>query len=160
MTNDERLLAKALEIIRFVESNITLIANACNSKHVSEATMDRALAAQLKVIEDCRAFIAEMRGTLPGYSTLRQIDRAGQVLATFGGLTDTTAPDRVEAGADRYSTTCCHTCRGKAIQAGASPLAIHMLLCPTCGNKRCPKASDHTLACTGSNAPGQPGSVY
>lgn len=35
-----------------------------------------------------------------------------------------------------------------------------MLLCPECGNKRCPKASDHDLACTGSNEPGQPGSVY
>lgn len=35
-----------------------------------------------------------------------------------------------------------------------------MILCPTCGNKRCPKASDHRLACTGSNEPGQEGSVY
>lgn len=35
-----------------------------------------------------------------------------------------------------------------------------MVLCPTCGNKRCPKASDHELACTNSNEPGQPGSVY
>lgn len=35
-----------------------------------------------------------------------------------------------------------------------------MIVCPECGNKRCPKASDHTLACTGSNEPGQPGSVY
>lgn len=35
-----------------------------------------------------------------------------------------------------------------------------MILCPTCGNKRCPKASDHRLACTGSNNPGQPGSIY
>lgn len=37
---------------------------------------------------------------------------------------------------------------------------IRMVLCPDCGNKRCPKASHHVLACTGSNAPGQPGSVY
>lgn len=29
-----------------------------------------------------------------------------------------------------------------------------------CGNKRCPKASDHRLACTNSNEPGQPGSIY
>ena len=36
----------------------------------------------------------------------------------------------------------------------------HMILCPECGNKRCPKASDHTLACTNSNASGQPGSRY
>lgn len=35
-----------------------------------------------------------------------------------------------------------------------------MVLCPVCGNKRCPKASDHELDCTGSNEPGQPGSVY
>jgi len=43
----------------------------------------------------------------------------------------------------------------------ALPLsATRMILCPTCGNKRCPHASDHLLACTGSNDPGQPGSVY
>lgn len=35
-----------------------------------------------------------------------------------------------------------------------------MILCPNCGNKRCPKASNHRLDCTGSNDPGQPGSVY
>lgn len=38
--------------------------------------------------------------------------------------------------------------------------SIQMILCPVCGNKRCPKASDHRLACTGSNEPGQEGSVY
>ncbi len=35
-----------------------------------------------------------------------------------------------------------------------------MALCPTCGNKRCPRANDHRHACTGSNEPGQPGSAY
>ena len=35
-----------------------------------------------------------------------------------------------------------------------------MILCGICGSKRCPKATDHRLACTDSNAPGQPGSVY
>lgn len=35
-----------------------------------------------------------------------------------------------------------------------------MFLCPICGNKRCPHATDHRLACTGSNEPGQPGSNY
>lgn len=37
---------------------------------------------------------------------------------------------------------------------------LWMILCPTCGNKRCPKATDHRLECTGSNEPGQKGSVY
>ena len=36
----------------------------------------------------------------------------------------------------------------------------HMIVCPTCGNKRCPHSTDHTLTCTGSNEPGQPGSRY
>lgn len=35
-----------------------------------------------------------------------------------------------------------------------------MILCPECGNKRCPKASHHENKCTGSNESGQPGSVY
>ena len=32
--------------------------------------------------------------------------------------------------------------------------------CDLCGNKRCPHHSDHELACTNSNEPGQPGSRY
>lgn len=35
-----------------------------------------------------------------------------------------------------------------------------MVVCPLCGNKRCPKASDHTLNCTNSNEPGQEGSIF
>ena len=35
-----------------------------------------------------------------------------------------------------------------------------MITCRTCGNKRCPKASDCSLECTNSNEPGQEGSVY
>jgi hypothetical protein len=38
--------------------------------------------------------------------------------------------------------------------------ARKMILCPDCGNKRCPKANNHGNVCTGSNAPGQPGSAY
>lgn len=37
---------------------------------------------------------------------------------------------------------------------------MRMVLCPTCGNKRCPHASNHDLVCTHSNAPGQSGSIY
>lgn len=50
----------------------------------------------------------------------------------------------------------CVTCFRKA----GGWLRVRMWLCPNCGNKRCPKATDHTLACTGSNEPGQKGSMY
>lgn len=34
------------------------------------------------------------------------------------------------------------------------------IMCPDCGNKRCPKATFHGHECTKSNAPGQQGSLY
>ena len=47
----------------------------------------------------------------------------------------------------------------KCIEARGE-FTTHHVLCPTCENKRCPHASNHELACTGSNEPGQKGSVY
>ena len=41
-----------------------------------------------------------------------------------------------------------------------SAFRSRMFLCETCGNKRCPHATDHRNKCTGSNEPGQPGSYY
>jgi hypothetical protein len=35
-----------------------------------------------------------------------------------------------------------------------------MIVCSDCGNKRCPKASNHRHKCTGSNEVGQYGSIY
>ena len=58
---------------------------------------------------------------------------------------------------------CCRRCEEAAL-AGLSPLARMtgrlFIVCPQCGNKRCPKATNHELSCTGSNASGQPGSDY
>lgn len=58
---------------------------------------------------------------------------------------------------------CCHKCaEGKSHpQMPSLPLSSAMMIvCKECGYKRCPKASDHTLACTRNNAPNQPGSIY
>ena len=53
------------------------------------------------------------------------------------------------------STKCwCHTCRPVTISD------MRFVVCPECGNKRCPHANDHSNACTGSNEPGQEGSAY
>lgn len=41
------------------------------------------------------------------------------------------------------------------------PLTMNMfIVCPSCGNKRCPRATWHGLECTNSNEPGQEGSRY
>ncbi len=49
----------------------------------------------------------------------------------------------------------CHSCI-----AGRREIAYHMVVCGECGNKRCPRASNHALVCTNSNEPGQAGSIY
>lgn len=48
----------------------------------------------------------------------------------------------------------CRTCRPVVLND------MRFLVCPDCGNKRCPRANDHRNACTGSNEPGQEGSAY
>lgn len=65
---------------------------------------------------------------------------------------------------DRCSCWTCTKARtdadpGETI-AGFSMEMMRMFLCETCGNKRCPHATDHRHRCTGSNEPGQKGSRY
>lgn len=53
------------------------------------------------------------------------------------------------------STKCwCHACRPVTFSDS------RLVVCPECGNKRCPHANDHRNACTGRNEPGQEGSAY
>lgn len=48
----------------------------------------------------------------------------------------------------------CEQCR-----VDAKALRTYMILCPDCGNKRCPKAENHRYKCTGSNNVGQVGGL-
>ncbi len=57
----------------------------------------------------------------------------------------------------------CYACIGNQPAAEGTWLTIgmtRMILCSECGNKRCPHATNHEYACTGSNEPGQVGSRY
>lgn len=51
----------------------------------------------------------------------------------------------------------CISVRGDSIN-GIPRLMCEMIVCETCGNKRCPRASNHRNDCTNSNEPGQIGS--
>lgn len=50
-------------------------------------------------------------------------------------------------------------CECEACAPNAS-FNVRMILCVKCGHKRCPHATNHENACTGSNEPGQTGSSY
>lgn len=65
----------------------------------------------------------------------------------------------------RYVSPCqCHQCikdGNLKIKGNDWPLSVGMMiLCPTCGNKRCPQANNHRNPCTNSNESGQQGSGY
>ncbi len=59
---------------------------------------------------------------------------------------------------DKPVSWCCRRCQDASLEGRW--MMRTMVLCKTCGNKRCPKATNHELTCTGSNEPGQAGSDY
>lgn len=61
---------------------------------------------------------------------------------------------QVERDVLNEPTCWCLTCRPVTMTD------MRFVVCPECGNKRCPKANDHRNPCSGSNEPGQDGSAY
>lgn len=68
---------------------------------------------------------------------------------------------RLRDGDPTNNCRACYRClKGKTDETGMPVTLSRMIVCPKCGNKRCPKATAHWLDCTGSNDPGQSGSRY
>lgn len=64
-------------------------------------------------------------------------------------------PETVIGGNSPANPDCwCRACRPVVLND------MRFVVCPDCGNKRCPRANDHRNACTDSNEPGQEGSAY
>lgn len=70
------------------------------------------------------------------------------------GSEPATVPGKWIPASEQKSDCWCLTCRPVTLND------MRFVVCPDCGNKRCPRANDHRDACTGSNEPGQEGSVY
>lgn len=64
----------------------------------------------------------------------------------------------IQAGGECRCRNCIEA-RGDTVN-GWPRLAGEMVVCPSCGCKRCPRATDHRHSCTDSNDAGQLGSVY
>ncbi len=70
------------------------------------------------------------------------------------GSEPATVPGKWIPVSERMPDCWCRTCRPVGLND------MRFVVCPDCGNKRCPRANDHRNACTGSNEPGQEGSAY
>lgn len=90
------------------------------------------------------------------------------VTAVTGGLPASELIPFTRGEVVEPSTGCgaCHWCENQwqsathALNPQKLPLGWGFIVCPDCGNKRCPKATHHDHACTRNNEPGQSGSVY
>lgn len=96
------------------------------------------------------------------------IERLKTVLTDFPGRTAEqlqTQQSQLSAhiAANDWGNSCgCRKClKDKNDSATKMPFPNALfIVCPKCGNKRCPHASDHDFECTNSNESGQKGSVF
>lgn len=92
----------------------------------------------------------EIENTLP----TEDVDRPDVFLA-WSAMPRAALKSILQAGNSPVTPVCwCSTCRPVTMND------MRFVVCPECGNKRCPRASDHNNACTGSNDPGQVSSAY
>ena len=74
------------------------------------------------------------------------------------GFTAAEYPGLIEADCNACANEQLEAAGGWANTVGA--FMGHPAVYSKCGNKRCPCAAHHDNECTGSNEPGQPGSMY
>jgi len=118
-------------------------------------TQTEALRLALEALKKCQSALAEELSAWdidpPLHHILESHDLCGPAIAACEAALEA-KDERVECW--------CHKCNKNELVNGIPFAMTRMILCPNCGNKRCPKASDHTLQCTNSNKPNQDGSVY
>ncbi len=98
----------------------------------------------------CRAAMLQGAEPVSQPCTLRE----GVAAIRNSGIAIDDEKIKAERDALNEPTCWCHTCRPVTVTD------MRFIVCPDCGNKRCPHANDHRNACTGSNEPGQEGSAY
>lgn len=110
-----------------------------------------------------RSYCGEVRGYRDGWNACRAAMLHGgshyeqhlDMVDHSGDITKKSMLHVAEPGNFQVTPGCwCRTCRPVKVAD------MRFVVCPECGNKRCPHANDHRNACTGSNEPGQEGSAY
>lgn len=112
----------------------------------------------LKVISSCRAAMLHA-GNSPAQNSVAPakspIDHGYRPECECSGCKATARICSELSANSPASPSCwCRTCRPVVLND------MRFVVCPDCGNKRCPRANDHRNACTGSNEPGQEGNAY
>ncbi|QLW72494.1 DUF550 domain-containing protein [Klebsiella pneumoniae] len=96
------------------------------------------------------------RGSIESFVAGYNFCRAAMLAAApqSPGSEPATVPGKWIPVSEQKPDCWCITCRPVTLND------MRFVVCPDCGNKRCPRANDHRNACSGSNEPGQEGSAY
>lgn len=91
-----------------------------------------------------------------GFGTGWNACRAAMLAAALQspGSEPATVPGKWIPVSEQKPDCWCLTCRPVTLND------MRFVVCPDCGNKRCPRTNDHRNACARSNEPGQEGSAY
>jgi len=162
---DEQALAKLLggqpgrSCRKIIQEKVPELVRRLEESRAREAGLRSALKRALKTftalekLGGYRSVEADGRDSkLPPNCVLRDVIEISQALAAPRSPSDTNFAEALTGTTERNPNGCgCWTC---------NPKASWFVVCDICGNKRCPHATDHALGCTGSNEPGQEGSVF
>ncbi len=122
-------------------------------KGVRTQTMLDALQRRAEYYAELEAMTPERRADhdvgMKEFAAVLQGAKSGERL---GAEFEESLTDLIDA--EMEPTCWCLTCRPVTMNDA------RFVVCPDCGNKRCPHANDHRNTCTGSNEPGQEGSAY
>ena len=145
MTKDEALLM-AIESMQFEDKSWEcehgFNHNECPNEHCIEKNW-------FATIQACKKALEQEPLNLKCKSVQKR-------LATQWGYVDQPAQEPVA-----FDCKNCHAClKGVKGETGYPITMTRMIVCPDCGNKRCPKATDHRHFCTNSNDTNQAGSIY
>ena len=133
-------------------------------EHMAELTAARKRIAELEAVTSeqraehdagMKEFSAMLQGAEP-VTTAYKLRDAVEIIRNSGIEIDS---GKIQAERDSLNSPVipdcsCRTCRPVTFSDS------RFVVCPECGNKRCPHANDHRNACSGSNEPGQEGSAY
>jgi len=111
----------------------------------------------------CQAASLEASATVPNTGLLMECALFAARIGLVAGTSNWAHCMQQQLGASQPAVkSCgnCHKCLKGVTENGWPVTSQRMIICSACHNKRCPKASDHELECTGSNEPGQPGSIF
>lgn len=123
--------------------------SACNSSAIPDGCV-------MVPVEPTKDILDEFDSIID-YGAEDSVDAWHRLLAAapqLPGSEPATVPGKWIPVSEQKPDCWCLTCRPVTLND------MRFVVCPDCGNKRCPRANDHRDACTGSNEPGQEGSVY